>query len=315
MRWRNTASRSGSTTSTERTAAPSRPIVSRSFGRSRRDSTTSRSIPPSLRRRLADALDRPKLAGRRPEVAGGRELHAVQSADELDELAPGAFGDDPALVDDPDPVAEPLGLLHVVGRVEDPHPGLAELLDAREDRVPALRIDADGGLVEDQESWLVEQPDRDVEAALHAAGVVLGPLAGPVGEIDELQDRVDPLRQARAGEAVEATEEAEVLPSREVRVDRQVLRHVADRGLRLDGADVDRLAVDDDRARVAGEDAADHRDRRRLAGPVRAEEPVRLAPSDLERHAVDGLAGAELLRGGRRSGGLAARGTRPARRR
>ena len=29
---------------------------------------------------------------------------------------------DPALIDDPDPVAQPFGFLHVVRRVEDAHP-------------------------------------------------------------------------------------------------------------------------------------------------------------------------------------------------
>lgn len=59
-------------------------------------------------------------------------------------------------VEDPDAVAQPLGLLHVVGGVEDGQALGAQRLDAVEDGSPALRVDADRGLVEDQEAGLVE---------------------------------------------------------------------------------------------------------------------------------------------------------------
>ena len=92
-----------------------------------------------------------------------------------------------ALVDDADTVAEALGLLHVVGRVEDGHAALAQRVDRLEDGVAALRVDADGGLVEHQQLRLMQQTDADVEAALHAAGVVIGAVVGAVGQPDQLE--------------------------------------------------------------------------------------------------------------------------------
>ena len=98
-----------------------------------------------------------------------------------------------------------------------------------------------------------------------------------------------------ARESVQAPEEVEVLARGQVGIDRQVLRHVADLGLERGRARVHRLAGDADLALVAAEDPADHRDRRGLAGPVRTEQAVRLAASDGEADAIDGLPVAEAL--------------------
>ena len=81
----------------------------------------------------------------------------------------------------------------------------------------------------------------------------------------------------------------EVLARGQVRVDRELLGHVADAGLGRHRADVDRPAVERDLAAVAGQQPADHRDRRRLARTVRAEQAVGLALVDLEADATDGL--------------------------
>src|SRR5690606_40349743 len=104
-----------------------------------------------------------------------------------EELAPGALGDQAAVVDDAEAVAEPLGLLHVVGGVEDRHALPGQGLDALEDGVAALGVDADGGLVEHEQAGPVEQAGRDVGPPLHATRVLPHPVAGPVGEADDLE--------------------------------------------------------------------------------------------------------------------------------
>ena len=81
----------------------------------------------------------------------------------------------------------------------------------------------------------------------------------------------------------------EVLAGGQVRVDGQVLGDVADGGLGVGRADVDRPAGHDDLPAVTPEEAADHRDGGGLAGAVRAEQAVGLAGRDLEADAVDGL--------------------------
>src|SRR4030065_515179 len=70
---------------------------------------------------------------------------------QADQLGPGALGFELALVDDGHPVAEALGFLHVVGGVEHRHPLGAQPLDALQDGVAALWVDAPRGLVEQEE--------------------------------------------------------------------------------------------------------------------------------------------------------------------
>ena len=74
-------------------------------------------------------------------------------------------------------------------------PSRGEALDALEDRVAALRVDADGRLVEDEQPRAVQQADADVEPPLHAARVGLGLVVGAVGQADHVEHLVD----ARAG--------------------------------------------------------------------------------------------------------------------
>jgi hypothetical protein len=169
----------------------------------------------------------------------------------------------------------------------------AEGLDALEDLVPALRIDADRGLVEDQQLRLVQQADRDVGPALHSARVVVDPVAGALGEPDHVQHGFDPLREPAPVEVLEAPEELEVLCRGEIGVQRDVLRHESDQLLRRPGSGRERPARDCDRPLVGLQDAGHHRDRGGLARPVRTEESVDLAAGDLEAHIVDRYAVAE----------------------
>ena len=219
-------------TSTERTATPSTERACEEV-RQERPAVGHEEVEAALADRRARGRRAPIGRPSRPAARSPRRGQAdpVALADEVDQLAARPLGPDPPLVDDPDAVAEPLRLLHVVGRVEDRHPLLAEGLDARQDRVPALRIDADGRLVEDEQLRPVEEADGDVQAALHAARELLGPVLRPVGQADDLEELGDPVAQRPAAHAVELAEEDEVLAGGQVRVDRQVLGHVADGGL------------------------------------------------------------------------------------
>ena len=101
-----------------------------------------------------------------------------------------------AVVHDGDAVAEGLRLLHVVSRVEDGDAVLAvQLTDALEDVVAGLGIDADGGLVEEEDAGFVEQADGEIGAARHAAGVAADRDVGPGAEGDDLEYFIDALLQ------------------------------------------------------------------------------------------------------------------------
>ena len=223
VRCKKTASRSGSVTSTERTAAPASETASRIAGSVLRASSTTNwtcsafvltSWTLGSARHAAEALD----------VAREREEHLVPLADRAHELPPGALRLQLAQIEDPDAVAQALGLLHVVRRVQDGHASGGQPVDALQDGVAALRIDPHGRLVQDQQPRPVEQPDPDVQPPFHATRVLLGGIVCPVGEADDPEDLVHPSRQVVAVHAVQASEEAEVLAARQVRVDREILR-------------------------------------------------------------------------------------------
>ena len=116
--------------------------------------------------------------------------HAL--GDLLLEVAGRPLGDDLALRDDGDPVAERVCLEHVVRRQQD---GLACLLEAA-DRRPQLpgadRVDPDRRLVEEETGGSWSKPAGDVEPLAHAARVALDPLLLTALEPDELEQLVDP---------------------------------------------------------------------------------------------------------------------------
>src|ERR1035438_8558353 len=67
-----------------------------------------------------------------------------------------------------------LGLVHVVRRDEDRHPARGrELVNQVPEEAPALRVDAAGRLVEEEELWLVEEGRRERDALALARREVL----------------------------------------------------------------------------------------------------------------------------------------------
>ena len=112
-------------------------------------------------------------------------------------------------------------------------------------------------------------------------------------EPEALERLVDPA--AAVGQPVDSPDELEVLRDRQVLVEAEALRHVADLAL-----DPRRLAQDVEAearaaAAVGGEQAAEHADRRGLAAAVGPQEAVDLAPAHLEREAVDDHLAVEAL--------------------
>ena len=105
---------------------------------------------------------------------------------------------------------------------------------------------------------------------------------------EALDELVDARPRLRARHVVHGGEEREVLVDREVFVQRELLRHVADAALQRLGVARDLVAEHVDLAGGRVQQAAEHADRRRLAGAVRPEEAVDLAPAHREIEAVDG---------------------------
>ncbi len=180
--------------------------------------------------------------------------------------------DHPAL-DDHDRVADPLHLLEVVRRDDDPDAELrADAADEREHLCALHRIEAVGGLVEEHELGIVG--DRRCE--LHAL-----PLAGrhrPHGpkplfaETDEPERVVRPLDGGAVREKVHLGDVPDEVGRGELGGEIVMLGRVADACAHVDPGCGGVPAEHGHRALVARAQPEDERDERRLAGAVRSEQ-------------------------------------------
>src|SRR5262245_61360101 len=230
-----------------------------------------------LRREQAGNLRvEPGLDGARRSV----DLDHLARTDDPQQLVEPPAGDDRALVHDRDAVAEALRLLHVVGRVEDRRALVRELTDDLEEAVPGVGIDARGGLVEEEHPGRVDERTRQVEAAQHPAGVRAGEVPRARGEPHALECDPGGLVEPRAGETVEASEEADVGEAGELRVDAHRLRRDPERA--ANGERLAREARTEDAGIAAArrKQRGEHRQGRRLAGAVRAEQAEEFPRSD-----------------------------------
>ena len=298
VRCRNTASRSGSSTSTELTATPASATALQQLGQdaARADRRSARSRRPGRSPRAPPRAPRQACAAasRSPVPSSATRSCSPTSATSSRSRP---LGLQLAEVDDPDPVAQPLGLLHVVGRVEHRHPLAGQPLDALEDRVAALRIDADRRLVEDQQPRAVQQADPDVQAPLHPAREVLRLLART-------------LRRARSPRSTSSTRVAAPPRGAARTAGRRTAgsRARSDRGRSPAPAARSRSPPSPPRCASSARCPATSTSPASgssspqtieivvvLPGAVRAEEPVRLAWCDLEADPADGLELAEAL--------------------
>src|ERR687895_846117 len=127
----------------------------------------------------------------------GRSLYAGASDLGLQRLRR-VLCDDSAMIYDPNPVRKHVGLLEVLGRQKDRHPVLArEMADLRPHCVAALGIEAGRRLVQKKDAWPVYQGEREVEPALHPAGVAPHPPVRGLREPDALEELIGPLSPLR----------------------------------------------------------------------------------------------------------------------
>ena len=236
---------------------------------------------------LAHALERGHRRERRRPVRE-RDLHA-QATDARLELVRRALGDHVAVVDDRDPVGEPVGLLEVLGRQQDGRAVADELLDRLPQVDPRARVQAGGRLVEEQHRRARDERRREVQPAPHAARVGLRRAARRRRRARSA--RAAPARAAsppraccrRAGRPssgsrspVRFSSTAAYWPASPIRERSfaRVLDHVQPGHARL--------------ARVGRQQRREHAHRGRLPGPVRAEHAQHGAGRGLEIDTVEG---------------------------
>jgi hypothetical protein len=122
-------------------------------------------------------------------VAAGRvaQLEHLPGGVLLDQRAGRTLGDDPAAVHHHEPVAELLGLVHVVRGEHERDAALLQPVEPVPQHVARLRVEAGGRLVEQQQLGLVDERAGDGDAPLHPARQRLDLAGRAIGELDELE--------------------------------------------------------------------------------------------------------------------------------
>ena len=114
--------------------------------------------------------------GRREQVCGRVELVQVSemepdvaARDTALQLGGCSFSDDPAAVEHRDLVGQMVGLVEVLGGEQDRDPGRGEFTNDLPHGATAARVQARGGLVEEDHPRLIHEGHREVEASSHPA--------------------------------------------------------------------------------------------------------------------------------------------------
>ena len=202
------------------------------------------------------------------------------------QLAGRAARDDLAVVHDDDAVGQLVGLLEVLRGEEHGRAVLHEVADDRPHRQAAARVQARGGLVEDEQARPADEGAGEVEASAHAARVGLGDTVAGVDQVELLEQLAGASARFARGQLVEPTEEPEVLAPGEVLVHGRVLAGEADDAAQLlgllDRVEAGHRGVTRVRAQQRGDDAHGGG----LAGAVRAEQAQHAALRDGQVKAV-----------------------------
>src|SRR5580658_146102 len=240
------------------------------------------SRPPGLPVAARDRLALPGEFGKHVFERG------VRSPEPGLERVGGPQADQVTPVQHSDTLAQALRLLEIMGRHHDRRAVTSpESLDLLPHRIAGQGIETDRGFIEEKDRRAVHQRLRDLEASDHPARVVLDKEILDFGEPHELERLLDAGLPLVARDRVQPREDPQVLVSRHLRVGRDQLRHVPDpmtygRRLSLD-------IVSGDRGTPAGdrEERREHLDRRRLARPVRSDQPEDLAVGHRKGEPVD----------------------------
>ena len=236
----------------------------------------------------AASMPRAVSSSRNRSASGVRTMTA--EARRGGELGQRGAGDQPALVQDHD-VVDGLGdLREQMTRHDDGAPGVGLAAQEGPQPVHALRVEAVGGLVEDEHRRLAEQGGGQAEALAHAEREPADTSTSVLGHADLGQRIVDPLRRQPG----RRSEDAEVIDGPTAGMEAGRFQHRTDLAGGLIEVDV---AATGERGgpRRRGDEAEQHAQRGRLAGTVGPEEAGDSSRPQLEGQVVDGGHRAETL--------------------
>ena len=144
------------------------------------------------------------------------------------------------VVDDDDVVGQPFGFLEVLGGEDHGGAAVDEGVQHRPQLVAAARVEAGGGLVEEQHFGVADEGGGQVEPTAHSPRVAGHHTVGGVGEGQVVEQLGRPGGRLATGELVQLTEHHEVLPAGEQRVHGGVLGGEADAAADLGGLRIGR---------------------------------------------------------------------------
>ncbi len=188
-----------------------------------------------------------------------------------EQLVDRGLRDEAAPVEDRDAIADALDVGEDVGAHEDGRRA-PEAADELEDVAAALGVERAHGLVEEEDRGPGEHRLPHAEPLAHAARVAADPASPGLGEADDLEDLLHPRREGRPRQAVGPPGEREELAAGHPAVEAGVLVEVPDLPGEGRPVPVHRDPGHLGPARRGPGEAAEQPQRRRLAGPVRAEE-------------------------------------------
>jgi hypothetical protein len=220
------------------------------------------------------------------------ELAADHGGDEIElrDRVHGRHANGAPVAHDRDRVAHRVELVELVAHEDHRDAGGFELADHVEENADLLLVQRRGGLVHDDEPCVEADGAGDRHHLLHGGGIGHHRLAHVHMHVEAGEQRLRLLVHGAPVEKPEAAAlaaEADVLGHRAVRDEVDLLVDRGDAGgLRLGGLrEGDRLAVEQDLARIAGVVAREDLDQRRFAGAVLPDERMHLPAPDLERRA------------------------------
>ncbi len=197
-----------------------------------------------------------------------------------------AIGDDFSAIDDHRAGARGIDLFENVRGKQNALRG-AESLDQLADFVLLIRIEAIGGLIENQHLGIVQKRLGEAGAMAIALRERIDRLVSDGIEKTSLNRAIDRLRFCRADEIADIGAEFQKADDRHVIVKRCGFGEIADFFLGEERLVEDRVAADFGIARAGGDESGDHAHGRRLPGTIGAEETEDFARFDREREIID----------------------------
>src|SRR5258706_5324110 len=200
----------------------------------------------------------------------------------------GAAGDQAALLNDADTMANFLGDTDAVGREEHRRAAGGEGTKEIFERARALRVHADHRFVDDQDARLVNQRGANHQALLHAVRIAFDQFVAPRGQLQPFQKYRDPPFEPFGIETVQLADESQEFITAELLVDERPVGNEAGNRFGFFRFLDDIVLTEENLPRRWLEDAHHGANRRGLASAVGAEEAEDFSSLYFEIQVIDG---------------------------